>query len=48
VKRPDVIERLIVFGIEPEGSTPQEFREAIGHEIATWRKVVQMAKVELQ
>ena len=48
MKRPDVIERLTVFGIEPEGSTPQEFREAIGREIATWRKVVKMANVEPQ
>lgn len=48
VKRPDVIERLTVFGIEPEGSTPQEFREAIGREIATWRKVVKMANAEPQ
>ena len=48
VKRPDVVERLTVLGIEPEGSTPQEFRAAIGREIATWRKVVQVAKVELQ
>jgi tripartite-type tricarboxylate transporter receptor subunit TctC len=48
VKRPDVIERLTVLGIEPEGSTPQEFRAAIGREIATWRKVVQVAKVEPQ
>jgi tripartite-type tricarboxylate transporter receptor subunit TctC len=48
VKRPDVIERLTVLGIEPEGSTPQEFREAIGREIATWRKVVQLAKVQVE
>src|SRR5690606_20321783 len=27
VQRPDVIERLTVLGIEPEGSTPHEFRE---------------------
>jgi tripartite-type tricarboxylate transporter receptor subunit TctC len=48
VKRPDVGERLIGLGIEPEGSTPQEFRDAIGREIATWRKVVKVANVELQ
>jgi tripartite-type tricarboxylate transporter receptor subunit TctC len=48
VKRPDVVERLVGLGIEPEGSTPQEFRDAIGREIATWRKVVKTAKVELQ
>ncbi len=48
VKRPDVVERLLVLGVEPEGSSPQEFRAQIGREIATWSKVVKMAKVELQ
>ena len=48
VKRPDVSERLAVLGIEPEGSSPQEFREAIEREIATWRQVVAVSKVELQ
>jgi tripartite-type tricarboxylate transporter receptor subunit TctC len=48
VKRPEVVERLVVLGIEPEGNTPREFREQIGREIATWRSVIKMAKVELQ
>jgi len=48
VKRPEVVERLVVLGIEPEGNTPREFREQIGREIATWRTVIKMAKVELQ
>ena len=48
VKRPDVIERMITLGIEPEGNTPQEFREQIKKEIATWSRVVKMAKVEVE
>jgi tripartite-type tricarboxylate transporter receptor subunit TctC len=48
VKRPDVIERLVTLGIEPEGNTPQEFREQIKREIATWGKVVQLAKVPVE
>ena len=48
VNRPDVIERLLTLGIEPEGTTPQEFHEQIEHEIAKWRKVVKIANVELQ
>jgi tripartite-type tricarboxylate transporter receptor subunit TctC len=48
VKRPDVAERLAVLGIEAEGNTPQEFRDQIRREIATWSKVVKLAKVEVQ
>lgn len=48
VKRPEVIKRLIALGIEPEGNTPREFREQIKKEIATWSKVVKLAKVEVE
>jgi tripartite-type tricarboxylate transporter receptor subunit TctC len=48
VKRPDVSERLSTLGIEAEGNTPQEFREQIRREIATWSKVIKLAKVEPQ
>lgn len=48
VKRPDVSDRMAVLGIEAEGNTPQEFREQIKREIATWAKVIKLAKVELQ
>lgn len=48
VRRPEVIARLVALGIEPEGNTPQEFREQIRKEIATWSKVVKLAKVEVE
>ena len=48
VRRPEVIKRLITLGIEPEGNTPLEFREQIKKEIATWGRVVKLAKVELE
>jgi len=48
VKRPDMAERLTALGIEPEGNSPQEFREQIQRETATWAKVIKASKVELQ
>lgn len=47
-KRPQVIERMIALGIEPEGNAPDEFREQIRTEIAKWGKVVKLAKVPLE
>ena len=48
VKRPEVVERLIALGIEPEGNTPAQFVEQIKGEIAKWAKVVKLAKVRVE
>jgi tripartite-type tricarboxylate transporter receptor subunit TctC len=48
VKRPQVVERLIALGIEPEGTSPAEFAEQVKVEIAKWGKVVKIAKVPLE
>lgn len=48
VKRPEVVERLIALGIEPEGNTPAEFVEQIKSEIVKWGKVVKLAKVTVE
>jgi len=48
VKRPEMAARLAALGVEPEGNSPQEFREQIRHETATWAKVIKASKVELQ
>ena len=48
VKRPQVIERLIALGIEPEGTSPSEFSEQVKQEIVKWGKVVKVAKVPLE
>ena len=48
VKRPEVVERLIALGIEPEGSTPTEFAAQIKSEIVKWGKVVKVANVPLE
>jgi tripartite-type tricarboxylate transporter receptor subunit TctC len=48
VKLPEVAQRLVSLGIEPEGNTPREFREQIKSEIAKWAKVVKLAKVQME
>ena len=48
VKRPQVVERLIALGIEPEGTSPAEFAEQVKVEIAKWGRVVKIAKVPLE
>jgi tripartite-type tricarboxylate transporter receptor subunit TctC len=39
VKLPDVRERMLQLGIEPEGSTPEEFAKVIATEIPLWAGV---------
>jgi tripartite-type tricarboxylate transporter receptor subunit TctC len=48
VKRPEIIERLVSLGIEPEGNSPQEFAAQVKSEIAKWGKVVKLANVPLE
>ena len=48
VKRPEMIERMAGLGIEPEGTTPQEFVRQIRDEHARWAKTIKLAKVPLQ
>jgi tripartite-type tricarboxylate transporter receptor subunit TctC len=47
VHKPEVSARLVSLGIEPEGSSPQEFAEQTRREIAKWAKVVKVAGVKL-
>lgn len=47
VRQPEVSARLISLGIEPEGSSPEEFATQTRHEIAKWAKVVKLAGVKL-
>jgi tripartite-type tricarboxylate transporter receptor subunit TctC len=39
VRLPDVRERMLQLGIEPEGSTPEEFARVIAAEIPLWMSV---------
>lgn len=46
VRLPDVVERLDALGVEPVGSSPDEFARTIHSEIIRWAKVVKDAGVK--
>jgi tripartite-type tricarboxylate transporter receptor subunit TctC len=39
-KQPDVREKLFAQGVEPVGSTPQEFAAFLNEETTVWAKVI--------
>ena len=41
-------ERLVQMGIEPVGSTPEQFAQFLGDEIARWAKVINTAGVKVE
>jgi tripartite-type tricarboxylate transporter receptor subunit TctC len=45
VKLPEIRDRLISLGVEPEGDTSAEFTGYINAEIAKWKKVIEDAKI---
>jgi len=45
---PDVRERFLAQGVEPQGSTPEQFAEHIRTQMAKWAKVVQDAGVKAE
>lgn len=47
LKQPDVLERLRTDGLEPVGSTPQEFARIIARDIATWSSVVKAGNIRI-
>ena len=46
VKLPDVRERMLQLGIEPEGSTPEEFARVIATEIPLWLGVAKANNIQ--
>jgi tripartite-type tricarboxylate transporter receptor subunit TctC len=48
VKKPDIQERLVALGFEPEGNTPAEFAAQIKSELDKWAKVVKVANVTVE
>ncbi|MFN2646170.1 MAG: Bug family tripartite tricarboxylate transporter substrate binding protein, partial [Burkholderiales bacterium] len=46
--KPDVLETLAKLGLEPGGSTPQEYATMIGAELGTWRESVKAAGIKLE
>ena len=47
LKQPEVLERLRTDGLEPVGSTPEEFARVIARDIATWSKVVKAGNIKV-
>jgi tripartite-type tricarboxylate transporter receptor subunit TctC len=48
VRAPDLAERLKRDGVEPVGSTPEEFGVLIAREIGQWRTLAQSARITLE
>jgi tripartite-type tricarboxylate transporter receptor subunit TctC len=46
VKKPELRERFATIGVEPVGSTSEEFAKAIKADIARWDEVARRAKIE--
>jgi tripartite-type tricarboxylate transporter receptor subunit TctC len=46
VKMPDVRERMLQLGIEPEGSTPEEFARVIATEVPLWQGVAKANNIQ--
>ena len=47
IKTPEVHNKLVDFGIEPVGSTPQDYAELIKRESALWQKLIRDLKITL-
>jgi tripartite-type tricarboxylate transporter receptor subunit TctC len=48
LRSPALAQRFAAVGLEPAGSTPDEFAGLIRSEIAKWRKVVESAKIRIE
>jgi tripartite-type tricarboxylate transporter receptor subunit TctC len=46
LKQPDVRERIVALGIDPVGSTPEEFSRMIAADIAKWTAVAKAANIK--
>jgi tripartite-type tricarboxylate transporter receptor subunit TctC len=43
----DVVETLNKLGLEPAGSSPQQYAAMIADDLAKWRRAVQAAGIKL-
>jgi tripartite-type tricarboxylate transporter receptor subunit TctC len=48
VKKPEVREKLIALGFDPEGNTPPEFAAQLKNELDKWARVIRIAKVTVE
>lgn len=47
LKLPEVLERLRTDGVDPVGSSPEEFARVIARDIASWSKVVKAGNIKV-
>jgi tripartite-type tricarboxylate transporter receptor subunit TctC len=47
VAQPDIREKLLALGIDPVGSTPEQFTEHLKREIARWTPIIQKSGVKV-
>jgi tripartite-type tricarboxylate transporter receptor subunit TctC len=47
LQQPDVRKRLLDIGLDPIGSTPQEFAEKIRADLDKWGRVIRTANIKL-
>jgi len=48
LKTPAIRDRFVASGLEPSGSTPEEFRDIIRREIPIWHKVAKQANIKVE
>ncbi|MGZ8196892.1 MAG: Bug family tripartite tricarboxylate transporter substrate binding protein [Burkholderiales bacterium] len=48
VHKPELRERFITLGIDPAGTTPEEFAKFLREEVAKWGKVIKAANVKIE
>jgi len=48
IQQPEVRQKMIDFGVEPVGSTPEEYADLLVRERARWQKVIQELNISLE
>jgi tripartite-type tricarboxylate transporter receptor subunit TctC len=48
VRKPELREKFITLGIDPAGTTPNEFAQFLRDEVAKWGKVIRAANVKIE
>jgi len=48
IQQPEVRQKMIDFGVEPVGNTPQEYADLLVRERARWQKVIQELNISLE
>jgi tripartite-type tricarboxylate transporter receptor subunit TctC len=46
LKTPAVRDKLLALGVRPQGGTPQQLATLLAGEVAHWREVIRVAKIE--